>query len=80
MNPEEEKKRANDAERLLRELQPHITAMRAQLLLGFESSKYDQSEERDEIWRQYRSIKALEQNLSSIITTGKMSTITLNGQ
>lgn len=73
MTQDEERKRANDAERISRELQPHVTAMRAQLLMGFENTSYDQTSERDEIWRQYKALKALERNLSSIIMTGKMA-------
>ena len=73
MTQEEERIRANDAERLMREIAPHITSMRAQLLMGFENTAFDQSDERDEIWRQYKALKALERNLSSIITTGKMA-------
>ena len=71
MTADEERIRANDAQRIMRELEPHITAMRAQLLMGFENSKYDDSDIRDEIWRQYKTLKSLERNLSSIIMTGK---------
>ena len=73
MTPDEERIRANDAQRIIRELEPHIMAMRAQLLMGFENTAFDQSAERDEIWRQYKSLKAMERNLSSIIMTGKMA-------
>lgn len=73
MTPEEEKKRANDAQRILRELEPHINAMRGQLLIGFENTKFDASDLRDEIWRQYKTLKSLERNLSSIIMTGKLA-------
>jgi len=54
--------------------------MRAQLLMGFENSKYDDSDIRDEIWRQYKTLKSLERNLSSIIMTGKMGqTLSVKG-
>ena len=80
MTQDEERIRANDAQRIIRELEPHIMAMRAQLLMGFENTSFDQSDERDEIWRQYKSLKAMERNLSSIVTTGKMGqTLSVKG-
>jgi len=61
------------ATRLLHELSPVFTAMRGQLIMGFEHTRFDQTHERDEIWRQFRALKALESNLQSMIDTGKMA-------
>jgi len=61
------------ADRLLDELSPYLTAMRGNLLRGFEETKFQQTEERDEIWRQYRGLSMLERNLRAVINTGKMA-------
>lgn len=46
--------------------------MRAKLMDLFQQTTYDQSSERDEIWRKMQTIDWFEEELNTVMTTGRM--------
>jgi len=47
--------------------------IKATLINGFTASKFDESTQRDEIWRKLQCLEWLEEELTSVIENGKMS-------
>ena len=74
MSPEEEVIRGNEAAQVLGNpiYQEAMLVMRGQMMEEFTKTRFDQSEERDEIWRTMRCLDGLEAKLKVIMTTGKM--------
>ena len=66
------------ADHLITGMKPYFLAMKGQLIQGFENTKFTQSQERDEIWRQLKAVNSLEKSLEIAIQTGKMAQETTN--
>lgn len=75
MSPEQEKIRANQAQQVLDNpvFQEAFTALKASIFQKFEKTRFDQEEERTELWRKLNCMSNLERYLSSVVQTGKMS-------
>lgn len=50
-----------------------FSMIKATLINGFENTKFDQSDERDEIWRKLQALNWLEDQIQEVINNGKMS-------
>ena len=50
--------------------------LRGQAMEAFQKTKFDQNEERNEIWRQLNTIDWLERQLKSVMETGKLAEAT----
>lgn len=75
MTPEQERIRANQAQQILDNpvFQEAFTALKASIFHKFEKTRFDQEEERTELWRKLNCMSNLEGYLSKIVQTGKMS-------
>lgn len=72
---EGEKRRAAEAEIVLTNplYREAVTALKADLFEKFRRTNWLQAKERTEIWRTLKNLENLEQYLTRVITTGKMS-------
>lgn len=74
MTPEEEVARGREAQTVLNNsiYRESLLLLRGQLMDQFQSTKFDQSAERDEIWRRMQTIDWFERQLSSVMQTGQL--------
>lgn len=82
MTPEEEIRRGREAAIVISNpiYKEAMIIIRAQMMETFYNTNADQTEERDEIWRQGKIVDWFERQLDSVMKTGKMATATLNQQ
>ncbi len=78
MTPEEEISRANEAASVLgnQVYQEAMMIIRGNMMATFQATSFDQTDERDEIWRQMQVVDWLEKQLNSVMSTGKLATKT----
>lgn len=50
-----------------------IILIKADLMQKFETTKYSDSDQRDEIWRTMQNLNRLENKIARVMQTGKMS-------
>ena len=74
MTPDQEIRRGQDAAVVLDNpiYQEAMQVLRGQMMEQFQNTSYDQSEERDEIWRTLRCLNGLEAQLEAVMTTGRV--------
>jgi len=75
MNKAEEISRGNEAQSVLNNAiyQEAIVIMRAKLIEAFESTKFDEHLERDEIWRKMQTVDWLRRQMESVMKTGQLA-------
>lgn len=80
MKPEEEAARGREAQSVLNNsiYKESLVIIKAQMFDAFVRSNADQSAEREEIWRRMNNLDALEKQLTSVMTTGKLGEATLD--
>ena len=61
------------AEQLMREMQPHFAALKARLIVRFGKTHVSESLMRNEIWREYKTVEALEHSIRRDIETGRFA-------
>lgn len=66
-----------DAERLLKTLEPTFTSIKADLYRQFTKTTYKASEDRDEIWRKMQSLEWVENNIKRRVRDGETANKTL---
>lgn len=74
------KERVNDglnAEKLMDDLSPTLTAIRADLYRQFTKTKYKQVDDREEIWRKMQALEWVENNINRRVRTGEQAQKTL---
>ena len=59
-------------------LQPHLEAIRSELMRQWLDTKPEAALRRENIWRELHCLKTLETRITSIIATGKMAKVELN--
>lgn len=69
------KRDANDAQQLLYNplFFKAFDCVKQKLMLEFETTAAAESEKRDELWRQLRALKSVEQHLRSVINSQKLA-------
>lgn len=79
MNLEAQAQEGRAAERILDDpaFKSACLTIRADLLERFEDSRFSDDEERTEIWRKLQSLRAIENELRSVLDTGKLAEQTL---
>jgi len=82
MAPEEEVARGREAQTVLNNsiFREAMVIMRGQMMEAFQKTKHDESEARDEIWRQMKIMDKFEDQLNAVMTTGKLGEKTLEMQ
>lgn len=75
MTPEEEIIRGNEAAIVIGSpvYKEAMMALRGQMMEEFTKTSYDQSEQRDEIWRTMKVLDAIEAKLKYVMTTGRIA-------
>lgn len=76
MTQEEEAIRGNEAALVINNplYREAMLVMRGKMMEEFSKTTFNQSDERDEIWRMMRCLDGLEAQLNAIMTTGRMVT------
>ena len=82
MTPEEEIARGREAAIVTGNAiyQEAMIIIRAQMMEAFYKTGAEQTQERDEIWRQGKIVDWFERQLDSVMKTGRMASTTLNQQ
>ena len=82
MTPEEEIARGREAAIVTSNhvYQEALVIIKGQMLDAFQKTKFADTEERNEIWRQMKIVDWFERQLESVMKTGRMATATLNQQ
>lgn len=77
MTKEEEVLRGNESRAILNNplYQEAIMTLRGQMMEQFTKTTHDQSDERDEVWRTMKVLDAIERQLESIMSTGKLASV-----
>lgn len=57
--------------------QDALVSIKGELFMKLENTKFHESEQRDEIWRQLQTVKWFEQYLQQVLETGKLGRQTL---
>lgn len=58
-------------------VQEALTAIKAEIYSKFQHTKYDQAEQREELWRKTQAINAFESYLERVMTDGLIALKTL---
>ena len=77
MNQQEEIRRANEAKMITGSplYQETLMIMRGQMMETFTKTKFDQTAEREEVWRMMKILDSFEKQFASIIKTGKLAIV-----
>ena len=75
MTPEQEISRGERARQVLQDemFQEAMTAIKAEIYNKFLNTRFDQKEEREELWRKSQVAESLEGYLRRVMTSGKMA-------
>ena len=75
MTADEEIARGREAASLINNAiyQESFILLKAQMMKAFQDTRYDQSEERDEIWREMKVLGAVERQIKAVMQTGKFA-------
>lgn len=57
--------------------QEAFVAIRAQLMGEFQSTKFRQSKQRDEVWRQMQTVEKMQKHLEKVMRSGRISEATI---
>lgn len=71
--------RAERARQLMQDemLQEALTAIKGEIYAKFQRTKYDETEQRDELWRKTQAINAFESYLERVMSDGLVALKTL---